>query len=278
LKSGLKDHLFLIVGVGIAVIVFVVLIATSSKKGGVNTTDATSGSTPASASLIHSLSTVPMSTLETIGFGSASKPFKISAPALKAKNKPEVFYEGAEYCPYCATERWAMAVALSKFGTFKTLRTSHSSNTDVYPDTQTLSFYKAQYSSPYITFTPLEIYTNIANSIGYTALQTPTAAQTAFVNKYDAAPYVSKKSSGGIPFIDFGGKHLITGATYDPQVLQGLSVSDISSMLASTDQTDAVARGVDGAANTMIASICQMTNNQPGNVCTPAMQTLESKL
>ena len=54
---------------------------------------------------------------------------------------------GAEYCPYCAAERWAMAVALSRFGTFSDLRLIHSSSADIYPNTPTLSFYRSSYAS-----------------------------------------------------------------------------------------------------------------------------------
>jgi hypothetical protein len=32
-----------------------------------------------------------------------------------------MLYIGAEYCPYCAAERWPLVMALSKFGTFSNL-------------------------------------------------------------------------------------------------------------------------------------------------------------
>ncbi len=32
-------------------------------------------------------------------------------PALTSGGKPQIVYMGAEYCPYCAAERWAMVVA-----------------------------------------------------------------------------------------------------------------------------------------------------------------------
>jgi len=32
-----------------------------------------------------------------------------------------VSYVGGEYCPYCAIQRWALLVALSKFGSFTNL-------------------------------------------------------------------------------------------------------------------------------------------------------------
>ena len=71
-----------------------------------------------------------------------------------------VTYIGAEYCPFCAAERWALTVALSRFGTFSGLAGTHSSSTDVYPDTQTLSFYGSHYTSPYLDFQPVEETTN----------------------------------------------------------------------------------------------------------------------
>ena len=40
---------------------------------------------------------------------------------------------GAEYCPYCAAERWSMIVALGRFGTFSGLQTMRSSSTDSRP-------------------------------------------------------------------------------------------------------------------------------------------------
>ena len=58
--------------------------------------------------------------------------------------KPELLYMGGEYCPFCAAERWAIAAAVSRFGTLSGLHFIHSSPTDVYPSTPTLSFYKSR--------------------------------------------------------------------------------------------------------------------------------------
>ena len=110
------------------------------------------------ASVIKDLTTVPAATLESVGSGATypKSVSPVSAPPLTSAGKPEVLYIGAEYCPYCATERWAMAVALSRFGTFSGLHGIHSSSTDVYASTPTLTFYKSRYTSKYLTFTPVE--------------------------------------------------------------------------------------------------------------------------
>ncbi len=80
----------------------------------------------------------------------------ITDAALTSNGKPEMLYIGAEFCPYCAAMRWSMAVALSRFGTLWPLRGIHSSPTDVFPNTATLTFYKSSYASKYLIFTPVE--------------------------------------------------------------------------------------------------------------------------
>ena len=269
------DRKFLFIGITIIVAAFVFLIVHGGNNNANTNDGSTTGSTPASASVVQKVTSIPSSIFDSIGVGTAdNKPNKVSAPTLTANNKPEIFYEGAEYCPYCATERWAMVAALSRFGTFKDLGQTHSSGSDVYPNTQTLSFYGSTYTSQYITFVPVETYTNIPSSTFYTTLQTPTTAETNLVNKYDASPYVSQ--AGSIPFIDFGGSYLIAGATYSPTVLQGLSASQIAADM--NDPLSPVAKGADGAANTMTAAICKLTNNQPSNVCDSAIQQIEKSL
>lgn len=268
--ENIKKNAFRYV-IAIVVIGAIIAVLASSKSSNSSTpvSLSDSGSSPAPVAVTNDIEGVTQSTLNQIGIGTAlSKPIPIkNAPAISENNKPQVFYEGAEYCPYCATERWALVVALSQFGKFKDLRVTHSSSTDVYPNTQTISFYNSTYTSNYISFDPVEIYTNIPEGAGYTSLQTPTSAQNAIVSQYDSSPYVPANEAGSIPFIDFGGKFLIAGATYSPEVLQKKSLTDISGSL--NIPSSAIAKGADGAANTMIQAICTLTNNQPATVCTP---------
>ena len=183
--------------------------------------------------------------------------------------KPIVTYVGAEYCPYCAAERWALAVALSRFGTFTNLSATHSASNDVYPNTQTLSFYGSSYSSPYVDFQPVEEATNQVVNGSYQTLQTPTAAQNALLTKYDSA--------GSIPFLDIANKYVVTGSSYSPQVLQGLSRDQIAAQLS--DPSSAVAQAIDGTANDITAAICNVTGNQPSSVGnTPAIAAIAKKL
>ena len=175
-----------------------------------------------------------------------------------------------------------MIVALSRFGTFSGLATVHSGikngagEAEPYPSTPTWTFVNANYTSKYLTFTPVEMQTNIPDPSNgsYTNLQTPTAAQDALINKYDVAPYTSE--TGAIPFIDFGNKYLIIGASYNPGVLSGLSWSTIATDLH--NPSSPVAQAVNGTANYITAAICKMTGNQPASACTSVVQSLESKI
>ncbi len=228
------------------------------------------------ASVAAELTSVPASTLDKVGqgaLGSGSYPdplIKIGGSPLTANGKPEVLYMGAEYCPYCATERWAMAVALSRFGKFSGLHFIHSSATDSPPSIPTLTFYKSTYTSKYVTFVPVE-----TQKVNRAPLEHPTSAQTVLLSKYDNKPYVSVP--GAIPFMDFGGKWIISGASYNYGVLQGQSWSHIAASLHNS--STAIAQGADGTANYFTAAICSLTRNQPGSVCSAAViKSLEAKI
>jgi len=244
----------------LAVIGIIIGVSLSTSKP--KQASATSGPLPAS---VQADLKVPGSTLAKVGAGSALpgalRP--VTGAPLVSGGKPEMLYIGAEWCPYCAAERWAMAVALSRFGTFSPLRGIHSSSTDVYPNTATLTFYQAKYTSNYLVFAPVE-----NQDINHAPLQKPTPAQQAIWNKYDP--------SNGYPFIDFGNRY-IAGTTYNPQVLHGLTWSQIAADLH--NPSSPVAQGVNGSANIFTAAICKLTGNAPADVCTAApVSALEGRL
>ena len=275
-----------IVAVIAVVVAFVVFYA--SNKSSSSGTSASNGPTGAAlSSLVDKTTTVPASTLDTVGKGTFTGKIQAitgGAAPLTANGKPELLYMGAEYCPYCAAERWAMIVALSRFGTFSGLATIHSASVsgagtkEPFPNTPTWTFVNSTYTSKYLTFTPVEQFTNIPDKStgGYTTLENMTSAQQKLLAKYDASPYVSAQDAGSIPFVDFGNQSLIIGASYNPGVLTGLSWATIASDLSNPSST--VAKSIDGTANYITAAICKMTGNQPASACTSTVQALESKL
>jgi uncharacterized protein DUF929 len=277
-----RRNRLLIAGGAIVVVVAVVLalVLTHRGSGGQASGSASPGPTGAElASLTAQVTSVPAAALDQVGGGQAtSVPSAITGDPLTAGGKPEMLYIGAEYCPYCAAERWSMIVALSRFGTFTGLATTHSAarngagNAEPYPNTATWTFANASFTSSYLTFTSVEEFTNIPDPStgGYTTLQTPTAEQQALLQKYDAA------NNDAIPFIDFGNRYMSVGASYDPGVLQGLTWSQIAADLH--DPSTGVAKSVLGAANYITAALCKLTGNKPAAACTAAVQALQARI
>jgi hypothetical protein len=252
----------------VAIVVALIVVKNLDKS-----TPAQAATAASSQSVAKQITTVPAATLNQVGKGTTSPllPTKGKPPVLMSGGKPLVVYMGAEYCPYCAAERWALTVALSRFGTFSNLHFIHSSSTDVYANTPTLTFYKSSYTSKYIDFQPVEMQSLKATSGGYATLQKPTAAQSALMTKYDAPPYLPTADSGSYPFVDFGNQYLVLGAQYLPSALAKLSWSQIAADVRSP--STAVAQDVDGAANSMTAAICKITKDAPAAVCSSAAAT-----
>ena len=273
-RTEIRNRVFLASGAVVVVIAIVVAFVLVKANGNSkSSTGASNGPTgTALASVVDKVTTVPASALDSVGAGSVTGGLTpVTGPPLTVGGKPQVLYIGAEYCPYCAAQRWAMIVALSRFGTFSGLSTVHSASRDVYPNTSTFTFHGSHYTSKYLTFAPVEETTNVPNGASsYTPLDKPTAAQQALASKYD--------KQGSIPFIDFGNKYVQTGNNpgYGPQDLSGKSWSQIAAALS--DPSSPIAKAVDGAANYTTAAICKLTNNQPASACTPAVKALEAKL
>ncbi len=66
--------------------------------------------------------------------------------------------------------------------------------------------------------------------------------------------------------MDINNGVLFSGASYDPQILAGLSWTDISGSLS--DPTNPVTQVILTTGNYMSAGICHATHGQPGSVCT----------
>jgi hypothetical protein len=258
-KSSNLPWIIGIAVVAVAGIALVAALATGSSSG----SDIV-GRKAAPASLVTKVTTVPQSVITKVGVGTSTPlPQPISGKSIAVNGKPGVLYIGAEYCPFCATERWAMVNALSRFGSFTGLNITNSATDDTPPGVRTLSFHKSKYTSQYIVFTGVETQDNTRGT-----LDTPTAAQQAIA---------SATGSTSIPFIYFNGEYMISGATYDVAVLEGKTWDQIAS--AMSDPTSAIARGAIGAANAMTATICLTTKDQPSSACSlPVIQTLERQI
>ena len=270
-KRDQRRRMLIVVGAPVLIVVLIVVGFVIVKANQAPSTVTGAAATPAGSVLEKSLSTIPAATFDAVGTGTGvAAPTRVTGNPLTADNKPRVLYIGAEYCPYCAAQRWAVVTAMSRFGAFTGLGVTTSSALDVFPSTATLSFHGATYASSLLAFTGVEQTTNIPKvagdaSSGYTALDSISAADQALLSKYNSA--------GSIPFVDFGNTFVTVGASYQPTVLAGLSQTQIAADLH--DPNSAVAKSVLGAANMMTAILCGMTKSQPAAVCTSTAVTTQ---
>lgn len=261
--------------VGVILLVVVGLVF-AALQGANKNVAGTAGSQLDQASFAK-LTTVPATALDTAGVGSAdAAPKTITAPALTKDGKPRIIYVGAEYCPYCATERWPLAVALSRFGTFNNLSTSYSAPApEINPNTPTITFHGSTYTSQYLSFTAYETATNEKSNGQWKTLDTITGDDLTLLQTYNKPPYVD--TDGAIPWVDFGGTAVLQGASWDGTPLQGKTHADIVTALS--DPTTDIGKGVLGSANVLTAQICKATGGQPTAVCTsPGVTAAAGKL
>jgi pimeloyl-ACP methyl ester carboxylesterase len=216
---------------------------------------------PASSVVVRQVTTVPVAVLTRVNPGQEITPLqavKTSGPPLRIDGKPAIVFVSEESCPFCAAERWSLAVALSHFGIWSHLGTTTSSATDVYPDTATLSFRTAHYQSTELTLRTTELTDNAGRP-----LQAQTPLDTSLIGTFDVPPYVnSADQSGAVPFLDIDNRYVLAGAQYDPQILAGLSAAQISGQLS--NPASPVATAIDGSAQVIVAAINQVLHDQAG--------------
>ena len=231
---------------------------------------------PAPAPVVEEAASVPALVFNTVGTSAPDGPVPVvlsgQAP-LVSEGRPEVVYVGSEFCPYCAAVRWALVVALSRFGTFGHLGQTRSSSAEVFPGLETFSFDGAAFHSRYLTWTAVEEYgptLDTTGPVGFPALRRPSAAVQALMARYAGAGGPGSTGGATLPFVDIGNRVLIEGAGigFSPGAIEGLSMDQIAADLS--QPTSPVAVAVIGAANEIAAAVCASTGQAPAPVCRSA--------
>jgi len=221
-----------------------------------------------SPTLLKDIAGINLKVANAVGVKSPSTvaaPLTISGqPALRANGRPEILYVGADFCPFCAAERWPLAIALGRFGTFSNLHFIKSApSPELFPLTPTFTFYRSTYVSKYVTFVAVETETQT-----HKALMTLTSEENRLVAKYDVFKYLPANGpgpGGSIPFLDFGNRYFQAGASYSPAILAGNTQASIARGLENA--TSPITQEIVASANYLTANICSLTNQQPSNVC-----------
>lgn len=266
-------------GAILLVVIIVCVLVLVKVTGSAGSPTSATGFVATSPTIVNELTDIPLAEFNKIGVTSpatsVSGPTKlIGQPVLtettSAGTLPEVFYLGAEYCPFCAAQRWGTIIALSRFGTWSGLGNTASYSGDQYPNTPTFTFVKAHYTSKYVAFTSVEEYTNYLNASKsyYALLQNPTAADDTLWKKYDSHTFIPSlpvADNGSIPFLYYGGKYESASSGFTPTLLANQSRSAIAAGLSET--ASPVTEAIISSANYQSAAICAMTGGKPGSVC-----------
>jgi len=95
------------------------------------------------------------------------------------------------------------------------------------------------------------------------AYQSLTPLESSLWSKYSSYFGLSGE---GFPFLDIGNQVFVTGPSYDPAVLAGLTQAQIAQKLA--NPSDPVTQSIMGTVNYIRAGVCHVTGQLPSNVCT----------
>jgi Domain of unknown function (DUF929) len=250
------------------VVVIALFVLSTSAAQAANRTD---GSTPAPAHVAQLVMHVPANALNQVGAGKIDGPasfnvFKLFRGRLTSHEKPELLTMNLAWCPHCAANSWALAVALSRFGTLTGLREIDTgtffctviSNPcallpgSCFPHTHGLSFFGARYHSSYLSFAAI-----VLQDVHGHNLESPT--------RRESSAMASFNPQGGAPALDVGGAYGFLNSGYSPGTLAHKTWSQIATGLA--NPLDPVTRRIDGLANLFTAAICKTTNGRPAGVC-----------
>lgn len=260
--------------VAVAVIAFLLVSILGGK--GSHTAPPAKGTYRLPAAALSELNNVPVSLLlknaETSNVNQVTPPDMLppNAPRLRSNGHPEIIYIGTPFCASCAGERWALVIALSKFGTFKNL--SGTTSSDIHPGGPTFSFYGATYTSKYLSFvTDEQSPVSVKRSAGfYENSLTLSEQEHNIMTAWDVAPYTTQ--SGSVPFLYIGGKFLLSGFQYDAGTLWKMSFQATAKMM--TSGTTAVSKHVEAAAGFLVRDFCALSHQQPAAVCSQVPSSL----
>jgi thiol-disulfide isomerase/thioredoxin len=170
---------------------------------------------------------------------------EVSKETMRRDGKLVVFFMGAEYCPYCAAERWAVVRALEKFGRRSGLRQTMSAARDEpFLNLPTYDFTEAAYTSPHIEFVAREI-----EDREFKPLQKLFENEEKLVCQYN--------SEKQIPFLLIASRFMQTEAGFTPKILIGHTFRQTQTEFKKLKKAESQIRNtIDAEANIIEALLC----------------------
>jgi thiol-disulfide isomerase/thioredoxin len=246
---------------GLAMVVLVIgaAVAIFLARGGGSDASATaaSGSVPAGSGAPADAASVALGQVR-----------RESGEPLLDGGKPLVFFMGAEWCPFCASERWGLVEATSRFGKWSGLRELTSrEGQDYFPALATYDLSQATYTSDYISIRHKEVAT-----VEGDPLQKLGSFEEGLVNGYDklgSVPFLFASGSPGRYTVELG---------FSPGLLDGQGFDSLRKEVAAEAPTPAV-EAIDGQTEAITALICKLDGRQPASVCAKgSIPALEGEL
>lgn len=182
---------------------------------------------------------------------------KVASEPLAVDGKPYFLYVGAQFCPFCAAERWSLVKALSNFGTWSGLGPDTSADEEAgFSRISTYSFVNARYESQYISFGHKETADRNGRPIPGQEL---TDFEKQWFNRYDPR--------GGVPFLFFNGQYVQLTSGFSPSLLSGKTYEQVRTDVESGANAPYVA-AINREADIITAYLCKATANRPSDICT----------
>jgi len=179
---------------------------------------------------------------------------EVSRDTSRRGGKLPVFFMGAEYCPYCAAERWAIVRSLQKFGQWDGLKQTISAARDEpFLNLPTYDFTKSTYTSPNIEFVAREV-----KDREFKPLEKLLKTEEKLVRKFNP-----KKE---IPFLLVGGRFMQIGSGFPPKIFIGHTFRQTETELKKIESE--IRKTIDEEANIISALLC--LSGLPPELCKEA--------
>jgi thiol-disulfide isomerase/thioredoxin len=167
---------------------------------------------------------------------------EVSKETIKRSGKLFIFFMGAEYCPHCAAERWAIVRALSKYGQWSGLKQTMSAARDEpFLNLPTYDLTEATYTSEHVEFVAREL-----KDREFKPLQKLLKNEEKLVRKYNP----ERK----IPFLLIGGRFVQRESGFSPKIFIGHTFRQTETELKKIESD--IRKTIDDEANIISALLC----------------------
>ena len=206
---------------------------------------------------VDALATAAENALGSRTIGLAGPRIMHTLRPLRRAGKPELFFVGAEGCPFCAVQRWGMVIALSQFGTFSRLQPDAVGPLRRPRDSARSRSRAPATGAPGCRSSPSRGLGNVRQGVGIYAAAQPPASERTLLERYDGP--------GQTPFIDVANR-------FNPGRLDGPAGADGRMSWPADrgrlgDPASIPAQAIGGEAEAVTAELCQVTGGNRQSVC-----------